>query len=154
MIIYLVRSKLLLGPIQLLKMVYKFIKWMLCPLRRQKFPIDFLYTITNQQNKIFLKINGFQNNIINILLFEITYKFKLMFTTSSNFIKLWPSKSTCPVWALLLVTWAYNLNSKSVKGWLNDSFVLLFYYHILFNSNRYSLGFINISKFLSYYSIW
>ena len=45
-IIDLVWSKLLLGPIQLLKMVYEFIKWMLYPLRRQKFPNDFLYTIT------------------------------------------------------------------------------------------------------------
>ena len=88
MVIYLVQSKLLLGPIQLLKMVYEFIKWMLYPLRRQKFPNDFLYTIKNHQNKIFLKIKGLQNNIIYILLFRISDNINLMFTTSSNFIIL------------------------------------------------------------------
>ena len=125
MIIYLVWSKLLLRPIQLLKMVYEFIKWMLYPLRRQKFPNDFLYTIKNHRNKIFLKINGLQNNIIYILLFRITDNINLVFTTSSNFIIFWPYlwkfgfhacwMGPSSVWALMLVTWTCNLNSKSMS---------------------------------------
>ena len=61
------------------------------------FFLHFLEKTENHQNKIFLNIKGLQNNIINILLFRITDNINLMFTTSSNFIILWPYiwKFTC-----------------------------------------------------------
>ena len=89
---------------------------------------------------------------------NFTSRTKLCFfwASSNGTLFLCWSLGLWSVWALLLVTWACKLNSKISERLIEWQYRLQIFdffinhNYILFNSNRYWLGFINISKFSEY----